>query len=151
MCTFTFLTNYAIGGLSPAFYVLSQEFDKTQSQTTALLSWPVLVLGIFNFFWVPISHYFGKRPVFFFASLLLALAYLWGAVAQSFKSLLWSNIIAAFAGSSTEALGASMVNDLYFLHERGTFLGLYMNAIAGGNTLGPLICGFVVTGLSWRW
>ncbi|KAI7282566.1 MFS general substrate transporter [Hortaea werneckii] len=151
VCTFTFMTNYAIGGLSPAFYVLSQEFDKTQSQTTALLSWPVLVLGVFNFFWVPISHYFGKRPVFVFASLLLALAYLWGAVAQSFESLLWSNIIGAFAGSSTEALGASMVNDLYFLHERGTFLGFYVNAIAGGNTLGPLICGFVVTGLSWRW
>jgi hypothetical protein len=25
------------------------------------------------------------------------------------------------------------------------------NAIAGGNTLGPLICGFVVQGLGWRW
>ena len=86
-----------------------------------------------------------------FASLLLCLAYLWGAVAQSFESLLWSNIIAAFAGSSTEALGAAIVNDLYFLHERGSMLGIYMNAIAGGNTVGPLICGFVVTSLSWRW
>jgi MFS family permease len=25
------------------------------------------------------------------------------------------------------------------------------NAIAGGNTLGPLICGFIVTNKSWRW
>jgi MFS family permease len=25
------------------------------------------------------------------------------------------------------------------------------NAIAGGNTVGPLICGFVVGGLGWRW
>ena len=25
------------------------------------------------------------------------------------------------------------------------------NAISGGNTLGPLICGFIVTKLSWRW
>lgn len=25
------------------------------------------------------------------------------------------------------------------------------NAIAGGNTIGPLICGFVVGGLGWRW
>lgn len=31
-------------------------------------------------------------------------------MAKSFKSLLWSNIIAAFAGSSTEALGAAIVN-----------------------------------------
>lgn len=30
-------------------------------------------------------------------------------------------------------------------------MGFYMNAIASGNTLGPLICGFIVTNLSWRW
>jgi MFS family permease len=62
------------------------------------------------------ANCFGKRPVFVFALLLLSLCYLWGAVAKSFESLLWSNIIAAFAGSSTEALGAAIVNDIYFLH-----------------------------------
>ena len=30
-------------------------------------------------------------------------------------------------------------------------MGVYMNFISGGNTVGPLICGFIVTGLSWRW
>lgn len=35
--------------------------------------------------------------------------------------------------------------------ERGSYMGIYMNAIAGGNTIGPIICGFIVTGLSWRW
>lgn len=80
------------------------------TETSHLLLWPILVLGLFNFFWVPLANYFGKRPVFVFASGLLCLCYIWGAVAKSFKSLLWSNIIAAFAGSSTEALGAAIVN-----------------------------------------
>ncbi|KAH8882511.1 MFS general substrate transporter [Thozetella sp. PMI_491] len=151
ICAFTFLTNYAIGGLAPAFYLLSIEFNKTPSETSDLLLWPILVLGVFNFFWVPVANYFGKRPVFVFASLLLCVCYIWGACADSFNSLLWSNIVAAFAGSSTEALGASIVNDLYFLHERGAKMGIYMNFISGGNTIGPLICGFIVTGLSWRW
>ena len=53
---------------------------------------------------------FGKRPVFVFASGLLCACYVWGALATSFESLLWSNIVAAFAGSSTEALGAAIVN-----------------------------------------
>jgi MFS family permease len=110
VCAFTFFVNYAIGGLAPAFYILHLEFDKTLTETSDLLLWPILVLGVFNFFWVPIANYFGKRPVFVFASLLLCLCYIWGAVATSFESLLWSNIIAAFAGSSTEALGAAMVN-----------------------------------------
>lgn len=100
---------------------------------------------------MPVANYFGKRPVFVFASLLLCVAYIWGATAQTFKSLLWSNIIAAFAGSSTEALGAAMVNDLYFLHERAWYMGIYMNSISGGNTIGPLICGFVVESIGWRW
>jgi MFS family permease len=151
VCAFTFLTNYGIGGLAPAFYILSQEFDKSVAETSDLLLWPILVLGAFNFFWVPLANYFGKRPVFVLTSGLLCGCFVWGAVAGSFESLLWSNIVAAFAGSSTEALGASIVNDLYFLHERGAKMGVYMNFISGGNTLGPLVCGFVITGLSWRW
>ncbi|KAF2400137.1 MFS general substrate transporter [Trichodelitschia bisporula] len=151
VCAFTFLTNYGISGLAPAFGVLAQEFHKSPGEVADLLLWPLLVLGIFNFFWVPIANYFGKRPVFIFASLLLFLTFIWGARAQTFRSLLWSNIISAFAGSSTEALGAAIVNDLYFLHERGTKLSIYMNFIAGGNTIGPLICGFVAENVGWRW
>ena len=127
VCAFTFLSNYAIGGLAPAFYLLSIEFNKTQTETSALLLWPILVFGVFNFLWVPLANYIGKRPVFVTASLLLGLCYSWGAVADSFQSLLWSNIIAAFAGSTTEAVGVATVNDLYFLHERGNMVGWYQN------------------------
>lgn len=151
VCSFAFLTNFGIGGLTPAFYLLSVEFGKTQVETGALLLWPVLTLGAFNFFWVPVANYYGKRPVFVFACALLCACSMWGAVADTFKSLLWSLIIAAFAGSSTEALGASIANDLYFLHERGAVMGVYMNFISGGNTIGPLICGFIVSEYSWRW
>ncbi|KAK1776937.1 major facilitator superfamily domain-containing protein [Copromyces sp. CBS 386.78] len=151
VCAFAFLTNFGIGGLTPAFYILSLEFGKTQVETGALLLWPVLTLGLFNFFWVPIANYYGKRPVFVFACALLCACSMWGALADTFESLLWSLIIAAFAGSSTEALGASIANDLYFLHERGSVMGIYMNFISGGNTIGPLICGFIVSEYSWRW
>ena len=48
VCAFTFLTNYAIGGLAPAFYVLSLEFNKTLTEISALLIWPILVLGAFK-------------------------------------------------------------------------------------------------------
>ncbi|KAK8176246.1 major facilitator superfamily domain-containing protein [Phyllosticta citribraziliensis] len=145
-----------IGGMAPAFALLSKEFGKSMNETSDLLKWPVLVLGLFNFFWVPLANYFGKRPVFVLASLLLCVAYIWGAFAQSFKSLLWSNIVAAFAGSTTEALGAAIVNltkvqDLYFLHERSSKMSIYMASISGGNTIGPLICGFIAETIGWRW
>ena len=30
-------------------------------------------------------------------------------------------------------------------------MSIYLNAINGGNTIGPLICGFIITGTTWRW
>lgn len=47
VCAFVFLTNYGIGGLAPAFYILHLEFNKTMAETSRLLLWPVLVLGLF--------------------------------------------------------------------------------------------------------
>lgn len=46
VCAFAFLTNYGIGGLAPSFYILSKEFDKTVPETSDLLLWPILVLGV---------------------------------------------------------------------------------------------------------
>ena len=63
------------------------------------------------------------------ASGLLRIWYICDAIANSFTSFLWINIIAAFARSSTEALGPIIVNDLYFFHERGVKMGIYMNFI----------------------
>lgn len=47
VCAFTFLTNYAISGLAPAFYVLSKQFGKSMTETSQLLLYPVLVLGAY--------------------------------------------------------------------------------------------------------
>ena len=41
---------------------------------------------------------------------MLFICSLWGAVANSYNSLLGSQIVGSFAGASTEALGAAIVN-----------------------------------------
>ncbi|KAI9813841.1 MAG: hypothetical protein M1827_003631 [Pycnora praestabilis] len=151
ICAFTFFVNYSIGGFSPAFYSISLEFRKPMATVSDLLIWPVLVLGLGNFFWVPVALYLGKRPVFVVALLVLLLSNTWAAVSRSFGSLLGSRIVAAFVGSSTEALGAAIVNDIFFLHERSTKLSFYIICLSWGNSMGPLCCGFTVSALGWRW
>ena len=44
------------------------------------------------------------------ASLLLFVSNIWGSLSHTYDILLGSRILAAFAGSSTEALGAAIVN-----------------------------------------
>ena len=46
ICALAFLSAFSVGGLSPAFYVLSQEFHMDIDKVTGLLTWPTLTFGL---------------------------------------------------------------------------------------------------------
>lgn len=61
-----------------------------------------------------------------------------------------SRVIHAFGSSVCEALPVQLVNDIFFLHERGKRLGYYTICLCLGST-GPLYAGFMLNGgYSWR-
>jgi MFS family permease len=57
----------------------------------------------------------------------------------------------AFAGSATEALPAAVIPDLFFLHERGLWMGLYSLFLTVGGAIGAIISGFMITNVGYRW
>lgn len=60
-----------------------------------------------------------------------------------------TRIIHAFGSGVCEALPAQLVNDIFFLHERGKKLGWYTAALCLGAT-GPLYAGYMLAGgYSW--
>ncbi|RDW63686.1 hypothetical protein BP6252_11231 [Coleophoma cylindrospora] len=148
---FTFLNNFTFDGPSAGFQNIAIYFNITINQVSGLLSWLVLALGLSNFFWIPTAAYFGKRPSFLVACSTVFACAIWGAKAKSFNSLLASTVVGGFGGGASEAVGAAMVNDLYFLHERGKMMGIYMLAISWGSSFGPLVGGFLIENLGWQW
>jgi MFS family permease len=95
--------------------------------------------------------YFGTRPTFLVASLLQFATLIWSADAKSFNSLVAARTICAFAASCGEGLPAVVVRDLYFLHERGRWMGIYMVFFQGMGNVGAIISGFVIGSIGWRW
>ena len=63
-----------------------------------------------NFFWVPAAEYLGKRPVFVLASLIFFCAVVGSAVSTDYNTLLACRVLSTVGGSSTEALGAAIIN-----------------------------------------
>lgn len=60
----------------------------------------------------------------------------------------------AFAGigsGSTIAIGAATICDLYFLHQRGFFMGIFAFFLTNGPHIAPLIGGFTAQNLGWRY
>jgi MFS family permease len=104
-----------------------------------------------NFVWVPLGLYFGTRPIFVAASFLLFGTTIWSAVATSWSSFVAARVLCAFAGSCGEALPAAVVRDLFFLHQRGWWMGVYMFFFQCAVFIGGIASGFIITAGGWRW
>jgi hypothetical protein len=50
-----------------------------------------------------------------------------------------------------EALPEISVTDIYFTHQRGTYMGIYSFTLAGSNYFAPVICGFIAERQGWQW
>jgi len=59
--------------------------------------------------------------------------------------------VSALTFAASEGLAAAISADLFFLHERGWWTGVYLISLMGGVSLGGLMSGFIITALGWRW
>ena len=59
---------------------------------------------------MPAAEYVGKRPVFALASLIFFCAVVGSAVSTNYDTLLACRVLSTVGGSSTEALGAAIIN-----------------------------------------
>ncbi|TKX18395.1 MFS transporter-like protein 172 [Elsinoe australis] len=138
--------------LGPSVYIglFAQEFNISPTVASGLVSYPNLVYGFGSLLLVPCYLKFGRRPVMI-GSLLLYIAGLIGCSrSTSYGMLMAFRIISSFGSGVCEAIPVQLVNDIYFLHERGKRLGWYTICLCWGST-GPLYAGYMLqAGLGWR-
>lgn len=60
-------------------------------------------------------------------------------------------IVMGFFTAPVEALPEISITDVYFTHERGTYMGVYALTLAGSNYFAPIISGFIAEGQGWQW
>ena len=128
------------------------DLDVSVTKSSWLVTFNVLLLGIGNLFWIPLSRKIGKRPVILLCTAIFFASSLWAALAKSYGSLFGARLIQGFGASSSEVLAPAVVADLYFVHERGFWVGLCMFMISFGNSLGGIFGGLVANANpNWRW
>ena len=149
---FIFLSYYITSSISPILVNIATDFNISITKASWLITFNVLFLGIGNLFWIPLSLKIGKRPVILFSTAIFFASSIWSSLAQGYGSLLGARIVQGFGASSCEALGPAVVADLYFVHERGLWVGVCMFMIACGAAVGGIFGGLVANANSdWRW
>jgi MFS family permease len=152
ICFFVFLSNYITSSVNPILIKISTDFSVSITKASWLITFNLLFLGIGNLFWIPMCNKIGKRPVLLLCTGIFFVSSIWSAVAKDWGSLFGARIVQGFGASASEALGPAIVADLYFLHERGLWVGVYTLMIAVGSALGSVFSGLIVRAtLDWRW
>ncbi|KAJ5605339.1 hypothetical protein N7510_010493 [Penicillium lagena] len=146
-----FVSNMGGSGISVALPLLMEEFHKSQSEATQVLTFNFLFLGIGNIFWVPIAMKFGKRASLLSSMAMQAGMLAWSAATTSFDSLVVARCLLGFAAAAGESIVPEIVADTTFVHQRGAMMSIYVVLISGGSAVGPLIAGFMTTLTADTW
>ncbi|KAK3385287.1 major facilitator superfamily domain-containing protein [Podospora didyma] len=147
---YSFLSNSSLLGPSVYIGIYAQEFDVSPSTASNLVSYANLAFGFGSLLLVPLYHKIGRRPVMLGSLVLYCVGLIGCSQANSYASLMAFRVIHSFGSSVCEALPVQLVNDIFFLHERGKRLGYYTVCLCFGAT-GPLYAGYMLAGgHSWR-
>ncbi|KUJ09440.1 MFS general substrate transporter [Mollisia scopiformis] len=147
---YSFLGNSAL--LGPAVYIeiWAEEFKVTPGVSSGLISYANLAFGFGSLLLVPLYLKIGRRPVMLLSMLCFLAGLIGASRATSFNGLMVARVFHGLGSGVCEALPVQLVNDIFFLHERGNRLGYYTVCLCLGAT-GPLYAGYMLAGgYSWR-
>lgn len=131
---FTFITTVTV----PSFGMLQEQYSITFAQAAWTVAIPALGLSVGPLIWSPLADTYGRRIVFITGTTLALIATVWSAVAKSYSSYMGARFIQGLGVAPASTVGMAIINDLFFEHERGQKVGLWVLAIDIGLLVGPL-------------
>lgn len=153
ICLYTF-TVY----MSSAIYTTSEqgmmeEFGVDGTRAALGLSLFVLGYGTGPLIFSPLSELpiFGRNPIYIATMFLYVIVSIPTALVNNYPGLMVLRFLQGFFGSPCLASGGASVGDMYSLMSLPYAMIAWVSAAYCGPALGPLLSGFSVPVMGWRW
>lgn len=101
--------------------------------------------------WGKISDLYGRKPMLQAAIVIFLIGSALAGAANSMEWLIITRGIQGLGGGGLMVLVMAVIADVIPPRERGRYTGLFGGVFAVSSVLGPLLGGWFVDALSWRW
>ena len=131
--------------------MVKASYPDSGTKTNDLMTYPTLLMGLGNLISMPIAMAAGRRIVFLASIVIMIAGGLWCSLSTSLDSHIAGRAIMSLAAGQSEALAPLMVQEIFFLHEKGNKVGWFI-------TIQNVTCGaffimstYLVAAFGWKW
>lgn len=143
---FTYITTTTV----PSFPTLQEKYSINAEQVNWTVAIPALGLSVGPLLWASLADIIGRRPILILGTIMALASTIGAALAPNYSGYMAARFFQGLGVSPASNVGLAIINDIFFEHERGQKLGLWVLAIDQGLLFGPLIGGFVnIAGYQW--
>ncbi|KAJ6118407.1 multidrug transporter [Penicillium samsonianum] len=153
ICLYTFVVYTGSAIYTSSAQGVMERFNVGPTAASLPLSLYVLAYGIGPLLWAPLSEIpvIGRSPVYAVTMALFTILSLPTALVDNFAGLLVLRFLQGFFGSPCLAIGPATMQDMYSLLYLPYALTAWVSAAYCGPSIGPLLSGFAVPAMGWRW
>ncbi|HEU4744364.1 MAG TPA: MDR family MFS transporter [Anaerolineales bacterium] len=98
-----------------------------------------------------LSDIYGRRRLYVSAMALFLIGSVWCGLATSMTSLIFARALQGIGAGGIMPLAFILIGEMFTLEQRAKMQGLFSGVWGVSSIVGPLLGGFLVDQLSWRW
>lgn len=110
-----------------------------------------LFVGWSCIFFAPASSLYGRRITYLICMVAGLVGSIWFGFSKKTSDTIWSQAFVGIAESCAEAQVQQSLADIFFQHQLGSVLTIYILATSVGSFLGPLIAHLIAEAQTFRW
>jgi MFS family permease len=147
-----FILAVSVNWVGPVYSVMAETYNATLNQMNISSALCYLFLGVGCVLLQPLAMKYGRRPIYLFGTVLNIVGNTILGKLNTLGTLYTSNVLCGIAAAPVDSLVQISITDIFFLHEHGRRLSIYLFALYAGSYLGPIAAGYIYDGQGdWKW
>ncbi|CVK96640.1 uncharacterized protein FMAN_10970 [Fusarium mangiferae] len=135
--------------LNAGIVQVSMDFQRSYSDIAKLNGYLLLAVGAVSPIASAFARKYGKRPVFVVSSVIGLVGCIVAEFAHNYETLVAGRLLQGVGGSAYESLCTSVVNDIYFVHQRGLLVAIVIFFLSSLSNGVSVLAGVITSNLGW--